>query len=312
MCEDGRTVRARGVVLATGGAAALWSRTTNPPGSLGIGLLLAREAGAALADLEFTQFHPTAVTGITGREGFLVTEAIRGEGARLLDASGERFVDELAPRDEVARAIWDRMAESGRASVDLDMRDVDPMLFPNVVGALQEAGLDPDPRPRAGRARGALRDGRDRLGPRRRDDPPGPLRRGRVGVHRAARGQPARVELAERVLRLRRPRRSRRADRAERRRPASRRSPRPLPVPSRASREALWRDAGLIRTREGLERLVDDPYPLVGLIAAHALLRTETRGAHMRADFPRTDAALDLQHSVSRAPGAAPVYERWT
>src|SRR4029079_11706314 len=94
--EDGRTAHARAVVLATGGAAALWARTTNPPGSLGIGLLLARDVGAALADLEFTQFHPTAVTGITGREGFLVTEAIRGEGARLLDASGERFVDELA------------------------------------------------------------------------------------------------------------------------------------------------------------------------------------------------------------------------
>src|SRR4029078_6068707 len=72
-----------------------------------------------------------------------VTEAIRGEGARLLGADGERFVDELAPRDEVARAIWERMTATGRTSVDLDMRDVDPMLFPNVVGALQEAGLDP-------------------------------------------------------------------------------------------------------------------------------------------------------------------------
>ena len=101
-------IRARAVILATGGAAALWSRTTNPPGSLGIGLLLAHAAGAALADLELVQFHPTAVTGITGREGFLITEAIRGEGATLLDPDGERFVDELAPRDEVARAIGRR------------------------------------------------------------------------------------------------------------------------------------------------------------------------------------------------------------
>jgi L-aspartate oxidase len=69
--EDGRAVRARSTILATGGAAALWARTTNPPGSLGIGLMLARAAGAALADLEFVQFHPTAVTGIAGREGFL-------------------------------------------------------------------------------------------------------------------------------------------------------------------------------------------------------------------------------------------------
>ena len=143
VCEDGRAIHARAVILATGGAAALWQRTTNPPGSLGIGLLLARAAGAALADLELMQFHPTAVTGIKGREGFLVTEAIRGEGATLLDAHGERFVDELAPRDEVARATWSKMTESGRPSVDLDMRAVDPLLFPNVVGALREAGLDP-------------------------------------------------------------------------------------------------------------------------------------------------------------------------
>src|SRR5947209_3560679 len=71
VCEDGRCATARGVVVATGGTAALWSRTTNPPGSVGIGLLLALEAGATLADLELMQFHPTAVTGVAGREGFL-------------------------------------------------------------------------------------------------------------------------------------------------------------------------------------------------------------------------------------------------
>ena len=111
--EDGRTLTARGTILATGGAAALWSRTTNPPGSFGSGLLLARAAGAALADLEFVQFHPTAVVGVQGREGFLITEAIRGEGATLHDAHGERFVDELAPRDAVARAIFRTLREQG-------------------------------------------------------------------------------------------------------------------------------------------------------------------------------------------------------
>src|SRR5438045_1317648 len=90
--EDGRAVGARATILATGGAAALWSRTSNPPGSLGIGLMLAHAAGAALADMELIQFHPTAVIGVPGREGFLVTEAIRGEGATLRDADGERFV----------------------------------------------------------------------------------------------------------------------------------------------------------------------------------------------------------------------------
>src|SRR6476620_2653859 len=73
VCEDGRAINARAVILATGGSAALWQRTTNPPGSLGIGLLLARGAGSALAALELMQFHPAAVTGVKGREGFLVT-----------------------------------------------------------------------------------------------------------------------------------------------------------------------------------------------------------------------------------------------
>src|SRR4051795_10845866 len=134
---------ARAVVLATGGAAALWSRTTNPPGSFGSGLLLARAAGATLADLEFVQFHPTAVVGIPGREGYLITEAIRGEGATLHDAHGERFVEELAPRDEVARAIFRTLRDQHVKAVSLDMRHIDPARFPNVVAALREAGLDP-------------------------------------------------------------------------------------------------------------------------------------------------------------------------
>ena len=142
--DGGQQIRAAAVVLATGGAAALWSRTTNPAGATGSGLLLAHRAGATLADLEMLQFHPTAVASPNGADGFLVTEAIRGEGARLLDQSGERFIDELAPRDEVARAIGRRMLDTHAPSVDLDMRAVDPALFPNVVTALRRAGIDPE------------------------------------------------------------------------------------------------------------------------------------------------------------------------
>jgi L-aspartate oxidase len=310
VCEDGRSIHARGVVLATGGSAALWSRTTNPPGSLGIGLLLAHAAGAALADLEFMQFHPTAVTGITGREGFLVTEAIRGEGARLLDADGERFVDELAPRDEVARAIWERMTATGLASVHLDMREVDPMLFPNVVGALQEAGLDPTRElvpvaPAAHYGMGGIVSDLDGA-----TTVPGLYAVGEsacTGLHGANRL--ASNSLSECFVF------GARAARAALSEPHAVPGEPPvapeLPVPSRASREALWRDAGLVRTREGLERLRDDPYPLVRLVAAHALLREETRGAHIRADFPATDPTLDLHHSVSHAD-ASRGFERWT
>ena len=282
------------MILATGGSAALWQRTTNPPGSLGIGLLLARGAGAALADLELMQFHPTAVTGIKGREGFLVTEAIRGEGATLLDARGERFVDELAPRDEVARAIWSKMAESGRPSVDLDMRAVDPLLFPNVVGALREAGLDPATElvpvaPAAHYGMGGIvadLDGATTV--------PGLYAVGEsacTGLHGANRLASnslsecfvfgARAALAA----LSEPRGAGAATR--RRRPRSSR-------PARETRAALWRDAGLVRDAEGLQALADDPHPLARLIARHALLRTESRGAHTRSDFPATDPALDL------------------
>ena len=163
----GGVVAARAVILATGGAAALWSRTTNPPGSYGSGLLLARAAGADLADLEFVQFHPTAVAGIPGREGFLVTEAVRGEGATLHDAAGERFVDELQPRDAVARAIHRLLAETGAPAVFLDMTAIDPARFPNVVAALREAGLDPATERDPGLPREPLRDGRDRHRPAR-------------------------------------------------------------------------------------------------------------------------------------------------
>jgi L-aspartate oxidase len=149
-CHDGRVagvlfeeslaIRARATIVSAGGAAALWSRTTNPPGSTGAGMVLAHRAGAELADLEFLQFHPTAVTGVPGREGFLVTEAIRGEGATLHGPDGERFVEELAPRDEVALAIYTKLQETGAPSVGLDMRMIDPASFPNVVQALSDAG----------------------------------------------------------------------------------------------------------------------------------------------------------------------------
>src|SRR5205085_1742752 len=143
LCDDGELVAARAVIIATGGAAALWARTTNPPGSQGSGMLLAHAAGAQLADLELLQFHPTAVIGVRRREGFLITEAIRGEGATLLDAEGKRFVDELSPRDEVSRAIQAQLELTGAHSVGLDMRSIDPARFPNVVSSLRQAGLDP-------------------------------------------------------------------------------------------------------------------------------------------------------------------------
>src|SRR6185436_5863684 len=123
---------------------ALWRRTTNPWGAIGAGPVLGAAAGADLADLEFCQFHPTALAlPGTPHDGVLITEAIRGEGAHLLDAGGERFTDELAPRDAVTAAILERMRRDDVPCVKLDLREIDPARFPNVFASLAEAGLDP-------------------------------------------------------------------------------------------------------------------------------------------------------------------------
>ncbi len=103
---DAHNILAAATVMTTGGGAALWSRTTNPRGAIGAGSVLANAAGAEIADLELCQFHPTALAlPGTRYDGSLVTEAVRGEGAVLLDAAGRRFTEELAPRDQVTAAM---------------------------------------------------------------------------------------------------------------------------------------------------------------------------------------------------------------
>jgi L-aspartate oxidase len=311
VCEDGRLVTARAVVIATGGAAALWSRTTNPPGSQGVGLLLAHAAGAALADLELMQFHPTAVRGVRGREGFLVTEAIRGEGATLHDASGERFVDELAPRDEVARAIQARLEESGASSVGLDMRSVDPARFPNVVSALREAGLDPTRElvpvaPAAHYMMGGIATdvnaGSTLAGLYAVGEASGS---GLHGANRLASNSLSECFVFSRraishILSQPAPAREASGPSEAELQELAARAPKPA---ERSTREALWRDAGLVREAEGLGRLLEDAHPLARMIARSALARTESRGAHQRADHPGQDAAFDLRHAVLAAGG---------
>jgi L-aspartate oxidase len=309
-CEDGRAIHSRAVVICAGGAAALWSRTTNPPGSLGSGLLLAHAAGAELADLEFLQFHPTAVTGVPGREGFLITEAIRGEGAVLLDDAGERFVDELAPRDEVSRAIDQLLAQTGAANVWLDMREVDPARFPNVVDALAEAGLDVMSElvpvaPAAHYMMGGITT--DLVG---RSTVAGLYAVGEsacTGLHGANRL--ASNSLSECFVW------GARAAIAAASEPTPRVSNFSPGVPAHtdvtpATKAALWDLAGMRRNREGLERLLCDPFILARLIATCALVRTETRGAHCREDHPALDPALDRVHTVVSAEGSARMV-RW-
>ena len=314
LLDDGRAIAARAVVLATGGAAALWSRTTNPPGSFGSGLMLARDAGAALADLEFAQFHPTAVVGLPGREGFLISEAVRGEGATLHGAGGERFVDELAPRDAVARAIFNELSRTGAASVGLDMRGVDPGRFPNVVAALREAGLDPMAElvpvaPASHYVMGGIVTDLDG----RAEGVPGLFAVGEcacTGLHGANRL--ASNSLSECFVFGRRAALAGLALEPPRGAPAARLPDEPVaPAPSRATREAMWRHAGLERSADGLAPLLEDPHPLARLVAACARSREETRGAHARSDFPGTDSTLDGRHTVVDAAGTGPRTERW-
>ncbi len=303
-------IAAAATVIATGGAAALWRRTSNPRGAIGAGAVMAAAAGADLADLEFCQFHPTALALPGTRfDGMLITEAVRGEGATLLDASGRRFTDELAPRDAVTAAILDRIAADASGAVRLDLREIDPARFPSVFDSLREAGIDasaePVPvAPAAHYTMGGIAvdlDGRSSL--------PGLLAVGEcacTGLHGANRlasnslsecfvfgGRAAAAALGEH--------------------PASER---PVPgdwrfqPPTEETRDAVWRLAGPLRRPQQLRELRGDPYPLAAAVAVCALEREESRGGHLRADHPGIDPALDGIHIVL-GPDGGTRREEW-
>ncbi|MDJ0677749.1 MAG: L-aspartate oxidase [Calothrix sp. MO_167.B42] len=148
-------IQAGAVILATGGGGQVFAQTTNPAVSTGDGVALAWRAGAILRDLEFVQFHPTALTK-PGADRFLISEAVRGEGAHLIDNTGRRFAfdyhkdGELAPRDVVSRAIFSHLQRtSSHPATDhvwLDMRPISPdkirHRFPNIIQVCQRWGVD--------------------------------------------------------------------------------------------------------------------------------------------------------------------------
>jgi L-aspartate oxidase len=297
---DRRLVPARATLLSTGGAAALWERTTNPAGAVGEGMSAAYRAGAALADLEFVQFHPTTLVD----SSLLLSEALRGEGALLLDEEGNRFTDELAPRDVVAREI------AARGTALLDLRAIDRARFAGLMGSLVDQGYDPaqTPIPVAPAAHytvgGVLTDldGRSEL--------PGLYAAGEcaaTGVHGANRL--ASNSLLECLVFGRR---AALAAVTEAGLPS--RLP-DVPEPPAAEpvtpelRSTLWRDCGLIRDAAGLANLLDEPHLLTRLIAETALTREESRGSHFRSDFPSESDAFE-RHVVLR-PDGAPALETW-
>jgi L-aspartate oxidase len=296
--ESLRELSGAPVILATGGYAALWSRTTNPRGATGEGLLLARAAGAALADLEFVQFHPTALRDANGHDGFLLSEALRGAGATLLDLEGERFVDELAPRDVVARAIAER------TEARLDLRAIERDRYATLMATLAEAGYDPASEPvpvspAAHYAIGGITTDLDG-----RTDVQGLYAAGEcacTGVHGANRL--ASNSLLECLVF------GRRAGLAALSGPALETEAPPLERFADPGTE-LWQDAGLIRNASGLAELLEASHPLARLVAENALAREESRGVHFRDDFPVESAGF-AGHFVVH-PGRAPELETWS
>lgn len=318
----GQSRRGRAVVLATGGMGHLYSRTTNPPGATADGPALAGRAGAALADLELVQFHPTALA-VGDSPLALVSEAVRGEGGVLRDAAGRRFMPdehpmaELGPRDIVARAIARHAASLG-ADVTIDLRHLDPdevrARFPTVAALCAAHGLDlaRDPIPVTPAAHygvgGALTDmaGRTTL--------PGLYAVGEcaaTGAHGANRlASNGLLEAAVLASAAARALGGPDAKWPMTRLPNVSSVAPPEPAGDdgrtrRAVQEAMWRGVGVERDALGLDeasRLLaalpegtdpaTDNLLMIGrLAAAAAAARTESRGAHFRADFPDPDPA---------------------
>ncbi len=203
-------VLCRSVVLASGGLGQVFSQSTNPSVATGDGMALAFRAGATLRDLEFVQFHPTVMWLGPHSQGQqpLISEAVRGEGAFLVDWDGRRIMkgvhelEDLAPRDVVAKAITRRMNESGKPHMWLDARHLGARFwetrFPTILATARSPRRRPGHRADPGRARPALRVRRRRhrsLGAGRR---PRPLRHRRGRLLRRPRSQPARLQLAAR------------------------------------------------------------------------------------------------------------------
>lgn len=334
------SVRASAVVLATGGMGQVFSATTNPAVSTGDGVALALRAGAEVSDLEFVQFHPTVLWLGPDAEGQqpLVSEAVRGEGAHLVDADGHRFMvgahelAELAPRDIVAKGIMRRMQEQGAEHMYLDARHFGATMwehrFPTILAACRAHGIDPvtEPIPVAPAAHYAS--GGVRTDLRGRTTIEGLYACGEVactGVHGANRL--ASNSLLEGLVFAERIAADITADVADGVRPAGEpvAGTATLPLLAPEARQAVQRvmtqGAGVLRSRRSLEhaaaelaRIQEEAdkaaepgteawettnlLHVAQVLVAAALRREETRGCHWREDHPDRDDAAWRRHLI--------------
>ena len=333
------TVIARATLLATGGAGMVFAETTNPPVATGDGMAMARRAGASLLDMEFVQFHPTALA-VPGAPRFLVSEAVRGEGAYLRNGAGERFTEELAARDQVARAIA-RENRAGRGPVTLDLRHLDPehirSRFPRIAATCARYGVDltSDPVPVTPAAHYVMGGVATDLSGR--STRPGLYAAGEAagtGVHGANRL--ASNSLLEGLVFGARASEAMAADPApaavgafvaEASRPRVPEAGREVDAAGLVAtlRRRAWDSLGLERDGAGLRGLLDDLAALGAQVAAHprhraaaearnlvavaeamaagALFREESRGGHFRTDFPDTDDVRFLGHTLLTTDG---------
>jgi L-aspartate oxidase len=289
-------VRAAATLLATGGAGQVFRETTNPVVATGDGIALAYDAGARVADLEFIQFHPTALD-VAGAPRFLISEALRGEGARLINARGDAFMSEydpagdLAPRDVVARGIAREVERLG-GPVHLTLNHLDPdyvrKRFPTIAATLRDIGLDlaRDPIP-VGPAAHYIMGGVD-TDDWGRTSLEGLFAAGEVactGVHGAnrlasnslleglvfgARAAAAMQEKPQPALLKQDRVGARGLGLADMRPDARQLAPSPEPLTPAEIRDLMWRRAGLFRDRAGLEEAV------ATLEAASAVVYSDT------------------------------------